>query len=85
MVKRHADAAGLDRDAFAGHSLQAGFLNSAAGAGADVLRMMEVLRTGKSRRSRATWGGQACSRGTLGQGSCSHVDLRCYSSIPDCA
>lgn len=44
LVKRYADAAGLDPAAFAGHSLRAGFLTSAAEAGADVLRMMEVSR-----------------------------------------
>ena len=44
VVKRYADAAGLDPAAFAGHSLRAGFLTSAAEAGADVLRMMEVSR-----------------------------------------
>ena len=44
LVKRYADAAGLDPAAFAGHSLQFGFLTSAAEAGADVLRMMEVSR-----------------------------------------
>ena len=44
VVKRHADAAGLDPGAFAGHSLRAGFLTSAAEAGADTLRMMEVSR-----------------------------------------
>ena len=44
VVKRHADAAGLDPGAFAGHSLRAGFLTSAAEAGADALRMMEVSR-----------------------------------------
>ena len=44
IVKRHAEAAGLDPQEFAGHSLRAGFLTSAAEAGADVLRMMEVSR-----------------------------------------
>ena len=44
VVKQYADAAGLDPDEFAGHSLRAGFLTSAAEAGADVLRMMEVSR-----------------------------------------
>jgi site-specific recombinase XerD len=44
IVKRHADAAGLDASAFAGHSLRAGFLTSAAETGADVLAMMEVSR-----------------------------------------
>lgn len=44
IVKHYADAAGLDPRDFAGHSLRAGFLTSAAEAGADVLRMMEVSR-----------------------------------------
>ena len=44
IVKRHAETAGLDPHDFAGHSLRAGFLTSAAEAGADVLRMMEVSR-----------------------------------------
>lgn len=44
IVKRYADAAGLDPRDFAGHSLRAGFLTSAAEAGVDVLRMMEVSR-----------------------------------------
>jgi len=44
IVKRHAEVAGLDPQEFAGHSLRAGFLTSAAEAGADVLRMMEVSR-----------------------------------------
>ena len=44
IVKRRAEAAGLDPQEFAGHSLRAGFLTSAAEAGADVLRMMEVSR-----------------------------------------
>ena len=44
IVKRYADAAGLDPREFAGHSLRAGFLTSAAENGADVLRMMEVSR-----------------------------------------
>ncbi len=43
-TKLHADAAGLAPDVFAGHSLRSGFLTSAAEAGADVLRMMEVSR-----------------------------------------
>ena len=44
IVKRYAEIAGLDPRDFAGHSLRAGFLTSAAEAGADVLRMMEVSR-----------------------------------------
>ena len=37
-------AATLDPAAFSGHSLRAGFLTSAAEAGADVLKMAEVSR-----------------------------------------
>ncbi len=44
IVKQHAETAGLDARELAGHSLRAGFLTSAAEAGADVLRMMEVSR-----------------------------------------
>jgi integrase len=44
IVKWHAEAAGLDAAVFAGHSLRAGFLTSAAETGADVLAMMEVSR-----------------------------------------
>jgi len=44
IVKRHFEGAGLDPHEFTGHSLRAGFLTSAAEAGADVLRMMEVSR-----------------------------------------
>jgi site-specific recombinase XerD len=44
IVKRHATLAGLDPTAFAGHSLRAGFLTSAAEAGAGVLKMVEVSR-----------------------------------------
>ena len=44
VVKRYADAAGLDPAEFAGHSLRPGFLTSAAEAGAHARRMMEVPR-----------------------------------------
>jgi integrase len=43
-LKRCAQAAGLDPAAFAGHSLRAGFLTSAAESGADALKMAEVSR-----------------------------------------
>jgi integrase len=43
-LKRRAAAAGLDPAAFAGHSLRAGFLTSAAESGADALKMAEVSR-----------------------------------------
>jgi integrase len=43
-LKRHAAAAGLDPTDFAGHSLRAGFLTSAAESGADALKMAEVSR-----------------------------------------
>src|SRR5450631_171477 len=41
IVQRAAAAAGLDAATFAGHSLRAGFLTSAARGGADEQRMME--------------------------------------------
>ena len=44
IVKRYAMRAGLDPAACSGHSLRAGFLTSAAEAGASVLKMMEVSR-----------------------------------------
>ena len=44
IVKRYAKLAGLDASAFAGHSLRAGFLTSAAESGAGVLKMVEVSR-----------------------------------------
>jgi site-specific recombinase XerD len=44
VVKRYALAAGLDASTFAGHSLRAGFLTSAAEAGSSVLKMVEVSR-----------------------------------------
>lgn len=44
IVKRYALAAGLDPATFAGHSLRAGFLTSAAEAGSSVLKMVEVSR-----------------------------------------
>lgn len=44
MVKFYADAAGFDAEQFAGHSLRSGFLTSAAEAGANIFKMMEVSR-----------------------------------------
>jgi len=44
LVKEYAEAAGLDRAEFSGHSLRAGFLTSAADTGADLLKMMEQSR-----------------------------------------
>jgi site-specific recombinase XerD len=43
-VKAYAELAGLDPAQFAGHSLRAGFLTSAAKNGASVLKMVEVSR-----------------------------------------
>src|SRR5690242_10218437 len=43
-LKRRAAEAGLDPAGLAGHSLRAGFLTSAAEAGADALKMAEVSR-----------------------------------------
>ena len=44
IVKHYAVLAGLDPGSFAGHSLRAGFLTSAAESGASVLKMVEVSR-----------------------------------------
>jgi site-specific recombinase XerD len=44
IVKHYARLAGLDAASFAGHSLRAGFLTSAAESGASVLKMVEVSR-----------------------------------------
>ena len=44
VVKQYAKRAGLDPRSFAGHSLRAGFLTSAAEHGASVFKMMEVSR-----------------------------------------
>lgn len=44
IVKERAEAAGLDPDLFAGHSLRAGFVTSALAAGADLLKVMDVTR-----------------------------------------
>jgi site-specific recombinase XerD len=44
IVKRCAGTIGLDPAAYAGHSLRAGFLTSAAARGASVFKMMDVSR-----------------------------------------
>ncbi|ALN75809.1 site-specific integrase [Aureimonas sp. AU20] len=44
LVKDYAEKAGLDPDVFGGHSLRAGFITSAAEAGAELSRIMEVSR-----------------------------------------
>ena len=44
IVKRYAEAAGLDATLFSGHSLRAGFVTSALAAGADVLKVMHITR-----------------------------------------
>jgi site-specific recombinase XerD len=44
IVKAAAKRVGLDASTFAGHSLRAGFLTSAAEAGGSVLKMVEVSR-----------------------------------------
>lgn len=44
IVKHHAERAGLDPAAYAGHSLRAGFLTTGAEAGASVFKLMEVSR-----------------------------------------
>ncbi|MFG5121769.1 site-specific integrase [Methylorubrum sp. POS3] len=42
IVKRHAEAAGLDPAIFGAHSLRAGFITTAAERGADMARIMDV-------------------------------------------
>jgi site-specific recombinase XerD len=44
IVKAHAERVGLDPTLFAGHSLRAGFLTSAAKRGASIFKMMDVSR-----------------------------------------
>jgi site-specific recombinase XerD len=44
IVKAHCERAGLDPAQFAGHSLRAGFLTSAAKRGANLFKMMDVSR-----------------------------------------
>jgi len=44
IVKIHAERLGLDPAAYAGHSLRAGFLTSAAKRGANMFKMMDVSR-----------------------------------------
>jgi len=44
IVKSYAEKAGMDPAEFAGHSLRAGFLTSAAERGADLNRMMDQSR-----------------------------------------
>jgi site-specific recombinase XerD len=44
IVKANAERVGLDPKQFAGHSLRAGFLTSAAKRGASIFKMMDVSR-----------------------------------------
>jgi site-specific recombinase XerD len=44
VVKRYAQAAGLEAEQFSGHSLRAGFATSAAETGASILKIMETTR-----------------------------------------
>ncbi len=44
ILKRRAEAAGLDGERFSAHSLRSGFLTSAAMAGASIWKMIEVSR-----------------------------------------
>ena len=44
IIKRYAAAAGMNPDEFAGHSLRAGFITSAAEAGANLFKIMDVSR-----------------------------------------
>jgi hypothetical protein len=44
IMKEHAERLRLDPKQFAGHSLRAGFLTSAASRGASIFKMMDVSR-----------------------------------------
>jgi site-specific recombinase XerD len=44
IVKEHAERLRLNPKQFAGHSLRAGFLTSAAARGASIFKMMDVSR-----------------------------------------
>ena len=44
IVKEHAERLRLNPKQFAGHSLRAGFLTSAASRGASIFKMMDVSR-----------------------------------------
>jgi site-specific recombinase XerD len=44
IVKRYAEAAGLNPDDFGGHSLRSGFITSAAEAKANLFKIMDVSR-----------------------------------------
>ena len=44
IVKKYPAKAGLDADDFAGHSLRSGFTTSAAEAGANLFKIMDVTR-----------------------------------------
>jgi site-specific recombinase XerD len=44
IVKAYAERAGFDANVFSGHSLQSGFLTSAAAKGASIFKMMDVSR-----------------------------------------
>lgn len=44
LVKKYARLAGLDPETFSGHSLRAGFVTSAASAGASITKIVDVTR-----------------------------------------
>ncbi|WP_028487842.1 site-specific integrase [Thiothrix lacustris] len=44
IVKRYAEAAGLNPDDFSGHSLRSGFITSASESGANLFKIMDVSR-----------------------------------------
>lgn len=52
VVQRRVAAAGYDPGAFGGHSLRAGFITSAAHAGASIYKVMEVSRHRSPERPR---------------------------------
>ena len=76
IVKHYAELAGLDASAFAGHSLRAGFLTSAAESGAGVLKMVEVSRHKSIDMLRTYVRRLTCSGSTLVRRSCKPISRK---------
>jgi integrase len=70
IVKSHAERVGLDPASFAGHSLRAGFLTSAAQRGASIFKMMDVSRHRSSTHYAATSAMPRFSKITRGLDCC---------------
>ena len=68
VVKEHAERLRLDPKQFAGNSLRAGFLTSAASRGASIFKMMDVSRHRSVTRCAAMFATPSCSRITPERG-----------------